>query len=446
MPENNDLGEIFNPIKPALEQQLEPEEGLKSGGDEVDESPVEKKNLWKTVKSIPRQVKEKAPEGMKVGRRVVKQAGEFPGKAVNKVAEAAGEGQTRITQRGLLKKAFWRSLLAVGVAAAIRAGHDIFQAQKKVTESGQTFEPKTATQQAEALVNDAKSIYSNDGLLDDSLGFNLLVDKNQGLTVFGNPEFVDNEAAITLTAEAGGPLWMLPIVDGKLPANIAQDLVGQLEGVSVQYLIDNTQYFHDNPTEWINFLGVHGAAPEVVEFLQYGYDIAHDVSQEPWQDRTDELRNWQPEAEPRLPATQTPIGLREHHHVARVEHGDYTDKVDFNEAIGVVCDATGLDFASIRGSMETVAVCGGDAVEMVSSYAYVPDVHSSLAGEMEMSASAYILIPLYLLRAGHDTVKGLREKIKGWLDKQQYRQMFDGLKERGKKFLTQKGTNNRDLS
>jgi len=445
MPENKDLGEIFNPIKPALKQQPEPEEGFKFD-DEADESPVEKKNLWETVKSIPRQEKEKAPEGMRIGKRVAKQAGELPGKALNKIAEGVGEEQTRITERGLLKKTFWRSLLAVGTAGAVRAGYEIFQAQKKATESGQTFEPKTAIQQADALVNDAKSIYLNDGLLDDSLGFNLLVDKNQGLTVFGNPEFIDNEAAITLTAEAGGPLWMLPIVDRKLPTNIAQDLAEQLEDVSAQYLIDNTQHFHDNPAEWISFLGVHGAAPEVVGFLQHGYKIAHDATQEPWQDRMDDLRNWQPEVEPILPATPTPIGLREHHRVARVEHGDYIDKADFNEAIGMVCDATGLDFASVRGSMETVAVCGGDAVEMVSSYAYVPDVHSSIAANMEMSASAYILIPLYLLRVGHGAVKGLREKIKGWLDKQQYRQMFDGLKERGKKFLTQKGSNNRNLS
>lgn len=163
--------------------------------------------------------------------------------------------------------------------------------------------------------------------------------------------------------------------------------------------------------------------PDVIRFFQEANRlIDSDLDKETSQDRIENLFKW---VEQHIESTSS----KEMKGMA----GE-----DFNEAVSAACTVTGADFASVRGAMETAAICAGDPIEVVDAYAYVPTVRDSLVGQMEMSASAYILIPLVLLRLGYESVKSLGKDISAWIDKAEYREMFTSLKELGRKFLLMK--------
>lgn len=246
-------------------------------------------------------------------------------------------------------------------------------------------------------------------------------------------EHINNPSAQTMAAEAGGPGWMLPVneVEGKqkLPANanfLAAELAKQLPGVSGQEILSNWIYWHNNPQEFLEFLELHGTPHEVIDWYNYAIDLkAHDLSPNEWQDRLEGLQSWQNSS--KLVHEQKLEGRE-----------DIFDDEDFEEVVDVACAATGIDPIGVRGSMETVAICGGDATEMVESFVPVPDVHTSIYADMETYSASYILVPLYLLRVGHDMTRGFLGKIKKLLDKQEYRQMLEGLKTKGKEIFNLK--------
>ncbi len=165
--------------------------------------------------------------------------------------------------------------------------------------------------------------------------------------------------------------------------------------------------------------------PNVIGFFQEANRLidADQQTPETSQDRVESLFKWFREnIEPTLSAKEMRSLSQE----------------NFNEAVSAACTVTGIDFASIRGAMETAAISGGEPVEVVETYAYLPTTHDSLAGQMEMSASAYILIPLVLLRLGHESVRSLGKDISSWIDKAEYREMFTALKRFGQRFFSMK--------
>lgn len=135
----------------------------------------------------------------------------------------------------------------------------------------------------QTIVGNLQEVYVNEGMESPKLQIPLI----------NSSEHINNLSVQMLTAQAGGPEWMLPVevVDGKpaLPENsdvLAEQLAGQLTGVTQQEITDKWVNWHNSPAAFLNFLQTHGANPAAIKFYQCSIDVYNqDSDKATWEDR-----------------------------------------------------------------------------------------------------------------------------------------------------------------
>ena len=357
----------------------------------------EKKGLWHFFSKTGARIKE-APLAVKKGAKEVK----------DKILTCLGV----VVSLGAL--AGCAVLAYIGVGYAIRkkelekSGVDVPAEQKK---------QEIANQQEQSFEADYLR-YAKNGLPDED------GDIYQGFS----PPGLDNATHILngdvqIQTAMRGPSWnfaMYPNEAGVLQTNdlLVERVAAQL-GVSPADLKAEWPHLNANPAYALQYLQAHGANSTVTNFYQCTTDVYNsDLDKTTWQDRV-----------PAVQACSASSSLLEGRKKL-VKTEIYQPDENFESAVEIVTTATGTDFTCVRGSMETLMVCGGNvgqAVEMVDSYAHRPDIHTSLAHDMEISMSAYALLPLFLLRIGQHSVQGLKTRIKDWIDRGEIRKMTEIL-------------------
>lgn len=360
-----------------------------------------KLEVEETVESAKETIKWEIPKKTKEAKKKTKEFGVRIGSCLTVVASLA---------------------VCCGAGALVVYGVRYAQEKRRLEESGVDV---PAEQQKQEIANQQQQIYEADYLRYAKAG---LPDEDgdiyQGLGVPG----LDKTAHILngdvqIQTAMRGASWnfaMYPNEAGVLQTNdlLVEKIAGQL-GVSPVNLKAEWPHLNADPAYALQYLQAHGANATVTNFYQCTTDVYNsDLDKTTWQDR--------------LPGVQacsvSSSSLEGREKLVKTEI--YQPDENFESAVEIVTTTTGTDFACIRGSMETLMVCGGNvgqAVEMVDSYAHRPDIHTSLAHDMEISMSAYALLPLFLLRIGQHSVQGLKTRIKDWIDRGEIRKMTEIL-------------------
>ncbi|OGD87703.1 hypothetical protein A2936_02175 [Candidatus Uhrbacteria bacterium RIFCSPLOWO2_01_FULL_47_25] len=331
---------------------------------------------------------------------------------------------------------------------------DKIRGDKRTTDGTTVLNQDPYTEQANNFDSNTLMLYSREGMESSQLdiaGINSPDHLDEApYSLYGTPVY-------NITAKFG-PSWLFAYkidekgeaVESVISEAALNDLVNQLglqnNPQGQEILRANWIEAHKNPDAALQLINGtlipgHAANPQVINYYQCSVGVYNkDIDKSTWEDRQDAIKACAVQAKNTSApsATPTQTGQREQHdNFSRAEHRNYFDE-DFNEAVGVVCEATGLDLPLIRGAMETLVACGGgqqEAMEIVSEYVYVPDVKTSTAADLQVNTTAFILLPFYLLRIGHYAVNDLKGSISSWLDKREYRQMFNELAKKGRDFF-----------
>lgn len=344
-------------------------------------------------------------------------------------------------------------LMAAGLGIPIGlVAKTIIDAAHKKKEVGVTtmLDPKPYEEQEANFNKTNFTLYSQEGMESSQLdikGINSPDHINEApYSLYGTPVY-------NLTAESGGPGWILPVAekDGKeiipeiMPENadfLAEQLASQLTGTSKQEILDNWVAWHKDQQAFLNFLQTHGANSTVVNFYQCSINVYNqDTDKSTWKDRLAGVQACAVKAKTEL----IPNEEVEQKEVAR---GDNFYDIA-NEAIIKI----GGDPGEILGQVETASLMPIDIYNTTAMVGEdLAEVNNPKGLLLESNATGLVVAALFLLKIGPMLPKAiladLSNGIEGvyyWFKMGEAEKMVRDLAVLGKK-LAQKTANNRDFT
>lgn len=233
--------------------------------------------------------------------------------------------------------------------------------------------------------------YQAYGLNDSKIAINLT-----------NPAVVDRKLMQILSAETGGPGWVLPVEEREgsvvKPDNadfLAGELVKQLPGVSKQEVLDNWIVWHNDQQSFLNFLQTHGANQKVVNFWQCTLNLTqNDQKEETWIDRMPGVQACAVKAKTMLP-------LEQQKNLKEPRAGFFDIGVD---AIRMA----GGDPAEGLGLLETAATVPFDLENTIEMRGQdLAEIYLPKTSQLENSPLSLVMAGLFLVRIGPTLPKKL---------------------------------------